>query len=93
MDLQGRLLIDEFVKQYPHSRSPLDKWAQETKKALWKNFPEIRQTFPSADYVAPFIVFNIGGNKFRLIALVIFKKGIVRVEQVLTHAQYDRWNP
>ena len=51
---------------------------------------ELRATFPSADTVGDLIVFNIGGNKYRLIASIHFNRGKVYVRHVLTHREYDR---
>lgn len=56
----------------------------------WKNFTDLRGTFSSADYVRPFVVFNVGGNKYRIIAEVFYSEDIVRISGVLTHAEYDR---
>jgi mRNA interferase HigB len=53
----------------------------------------MKKTIPSADYVAPYIVFNVGGNKYRIIALVKFPLKLVMVIKALTHEQYDRWKP
>jgi mRNA interferase HigB len=93
MELRGELLIDEFIEQYPRSKSPLTKWVKEVKEAHWKNFPELRKTYPSADYIAPYVIFNIGGNKFRMVAVVVFSAERVIVNRVMTHEQYNRWKP
>jgi mRNA interferase HigB len=58
--------------------------------ANFRNFDELRATFPSADTVDDLIVFNIGGNKYRLIASIHFNRGKVYVRHVLTHSEYDR---
>jgi mRNA interferase HigB len=93
MELRGQLIIDEFIKQYPRSEAPLNKWVKEVRAAHWKNFAQLRQTFPSADYVAPYVVFNIGGNKFRMVALVVFNEERATVIKIMTHSQYNRWKP
>ncbi|MGE4093428.1 MAG: type II toxin-antitoxin system HigB family toxin [Candidatus Binatia bacterium] len=54
------------------------------------NFDELRATFPSADAVGDLIVFNVGGNKYRLIASIHFNRGKVYVRHILTHSAYDR---
>lgn len=59
---------------------------------MWTNFAELRRDFPSADYVAPYVVFNIGGNKYRLIAKIEYLFGKVYIAHLFTHAEYDRWN-
>jgi mRNA interferase HigB len=58
--------------------------------AAWKNVVELRATFPSADLVDDEIVFNIGGNNFRLKAIVDFKAQKVLVTAVQTHSEYSR---
>jgi mRNA interferase HigB len=54
------------------------------------SFDDLRSTFPSADKVGELIVFNIGGNKYRLIVSIHFNRGKVYVRHVLTHAEYDK---
>jgi len=56
----------------------------------FENFIDLKRLFGSADYVKPYVVFNIGGNKYRLIGLVDYELGMVSIEHVLTHAEYDR---
>jgi mRNA interferase HigB len=53
-------------------------------------FSELRATFPSADKVGDLIVFNVGGNKYRLIASIHFNRGKVYIRHVLTHSEYDK---
>ncbi|NJR74911.1 MAG: type II toxin-antitoxin system HigB family toxin [Scytonema sp. CRU_2_7] len=55
-----------------------------------QNFVELRQLFPSADQVSHLTVFNIGGNNYRLIALVDYKYQKVFIRHVLTHAEYNK---
>jgi len=64
-------------------------WFTLARKATWKTFPELRVTFPSADLVGHHTVFNIGGNKFRLIAAIHYNTQKVFVRFVLTHKEYD----
>lgn len=56
----------------------------------FKNFAELRAAFPSADKVDDWIVFNIGGNKYRLLTSVHFNRGKVYIRHILTHQEYDR---
>ena len=56
----------------------------------YKHYNELKQTFGSADYVKPYTVFNISGNKYRLISLIAYATTTVGVENVLTHAEYDK---
>jgi len=58
----------------------------------WKHFPELKRTFPAADYApeSGTVIFNIGGNKYRLIARVDFEERILSVEAVMTHEDYEK---
>ena len=67
-------------------------WYRITNRAAWRNLTEARADFPSTDAVQPFTVFNIGGNRFRLIAVVKYQWQIVYIRQILTHREYDRGN-
>jgi mRNA interferase HigB len=58
----------------------------------FSNFAELKAFFPSADQVANKTVFNIGGNKYRLIAAFHYNRGRVYIRAILTHREYDRGN-
>jgi mRNA interferase HigB len=75
--------------------SPLDAWFRIAKKALWSNLAEVRRTFPTADAVGRWTVFNIKGNEYRLIVEINYVFGRIYIRNVLTHAEYDRgdWKP
>jgi mRNA interferase HigB len=89
----GRGTLEKFAKRHASARKSLAHWEKAVKAASWKNFADMRGTFRSADLVGGKTVFNIGGNNFRLIALVDFKAKTVLITDVLTHAEYDqqRW--
>ncbi len=59
----------------------------------FRHLMELREVIATADYVKPYTVFNISGNKYRLIAVVDYPLQTVSVEYVLTHKEYDelRW--
>jgi mRNA interferase HigB len=59
-------------------------------REIFSDFNALRDTFPSADYVDGLTVFNIGGNKYRLIASIHYNRRKVYIRNVLTHADYDR---
>jgi len=64
-----------------------------SEKTQWKTMADVRQDFPSADFVGgDRLVFNIGGNKYRLVCLVHFGRPTLFVLWVGTHAEYDRIN-
>jgi mRNA interferase HigB len=57
---------------------------------IFADFNKLRATFASADYVDGLTIFNIGGNKYRLIAAIHYNRHKVFVRAALTHAEYDR---
>jgi len=85
----GRERIEAFARKHPDSRSALKSWTQAMEPNSFKHFLELRRTFGSAHYVRPYTVFDIAGNKYRLIGLVDYSLESVAVEHVLTHREYD----
>jgi mRNA interferase HigB len=83
-----RLLV--FGEKHPDTESALDHWYLVMKRTDFSSLVELRQAFPHADQVGKLIVFNIGGNKARLITAIHFNTKRVFIRQVLTHAEYDR---
>jgi mRNA interferase HigB len=93
-----RLPLLEFGNKWPAAAVPLDAWYRATLNADWRNFGQLKATFGSADQAKvasgqTICIFDIGGNKFRLIAFVSYAKSKVYVLRVLTHKEYDsnRW--
>lgn len=82
--------IVEFGKTLKAAVQPLDDWYRVTKRADWKNLAEVQAMFPHADLVGTCVVFNIGGNKFRLITRVFFQTRKVYIVLILTHKEYDK---
>ena len=93
MRISGLGIIHRFIRRHPESAKALARWIETVKMARWSTMMDIRETFGSADWVKGLVVFNIGGNKFRLIAKVEFGERLVVIINVLTHAEYDRWLP
>jgi mRNA interferase HigB len=83
--------LHSFAKKHSNARKPLASWTDVTKAAAWKSFAQVRETFRSADYVKEQVVFDIGGNNYRLISSIDYATQRVYVLEVMTHAEYDRW--
>jgi mRNA interferase HigB len=79
-----------FWAKHPAAKNPLQAWFTRTRRAEWDSFEDVKADFGSADQVGRLTVFDIGGNKYRLIAHIHFNRGKVYVRQVLTHANYDK---
>jgi len=85
-----RKRLVEFAQKYPNAESALDHWYRIVKRTNFDSFAELRKTFPSVDQVGKFTVFNIDGNKARLIAAIHFNRKIIYIRHVLTHKEYDK---
>ena len=84
-------LLNNFVQSHADSATALNRWVKEVQQAQWKSHRELKLTFPSADYVKNGrYVFNIKGNSYRLVAVVIFIGGIMNIRFIGTHAEYDK---
>jgi mRNA interferase HigB len=90
MLIAGRKIVDKAAKRHADWRVSLITWARVVSEAGWTCSSDIQQTFNTADPVGNYVIFNIAGNKARLVAIVNFSEKRVTVKQVLSHAEYDR---
>lgn len=91
MVILSKGFLNQFIEKYPSAGKAVWKWYQEAKVADWANFSELKKTFGSADYADDgLVIFNVGGNKYRIIARVIFKTRTLFIKFIGTHAQYDK---
>lgn len=82
--------IWEAKKKYIAHANVLDGWYRIMRKNHFNNFAELKQVFGSVDKVGDLYVFNVGGNKLRLIANVHFNRQKIYIRHVLTHKEYDK---
>ena len=87
--------LREFMRQYPDAYGPLLSWVSIMRRGRWENIDQLKRTFPTADGVAvksrrTVTVFNVRGNKYRLITAIHCNKQRVYVMRFLTHAEYDK---
>jgi mRNA interferase HigB len=82
------------LKEYAHSHNDcsdsLDSWYKIASKSNWSNLIQVQSVFPSAEAVGNFTVFNIKGNKYRLIVSIDYQRQLIYIKYVLTHAEYDK---
>ncbi len=91
MRVISRKTLRDFYERHADSKAPLEAWFHEAKAALWKTPKDISARYPSADFLpGNRVVFDIGGNHYRLVARIHYNTGIVFVRFVGTHAAYDR---
>jgi len=97
MRLIARKMLERFGQKHPKARAPLLRWYGAVNEAEWTNFGQVRAVFPHADQVRTasgrtVTVFNVGGNKFRLVTAIHYNRQIVYVMRVYTHKEYDATN-
>lgn len=90
MHVISRKRLKEAALRHPELEPALDAWFRIAKKAAWRSLQDVRATLASADAVDRFTVFNIKGNKYRLITEINYRFQRLYVRHVLTHAEYDQ---
>lgn len=91
MHIISRSLLREFSQKHPQAKGLLDAWYAEVKRAEWKSFSDVKAVYGSADVVTGNrVVFDIGGNKYRLVVKIAYQCAKVYVRFVGTHAAYDK---
>lgn len=91
MHIITRMRLTEFSRKHGDARSPLHEWARIMRRKRYVSHLEVRRDFPLADFIGPRkAVFNIGGNKYRLVVDMRYDLGRVYIRHVVTHAEYDR---
>lgn len=94
MNVVALRTLRAFWAKHPAAKAPLTAWYAIVKAAEWKSPQDIRDQFNSADFVGDNrVIFDIGGNKFRLVARVSYTFKQVLVKFVGTHNEYDRIDP
>ncbi|MBN3907650.1 MAG: type II toxin-antitoxin system HigB family toxin [Nostoc sp. NMS1] len=90
MHVISRKKLRQFCQKHADCCEALDDWYITASKADWGNLLEVQTIYPQAEAVSKFIVFNIKGNKYRLIASINYEKQVIYIKYVLTHAEYDK---
>lgn len=92
MRLVGVGILDEAQKRHAEAAKRLVAWRAEvgSRTTVWRSFHDVRERYPKTDKVGERYVFDIGGNRYRLIAKINFAAGVVVVRWFGTHAEYDK---
>lgn len=90
MHIISRKPLQEFCQIHADSCEALYDWVQTASKAKWTNLIEVQTVYPKAEAVSNFTVFNIKGNKYRLITSINYEKQVIYIKYVVTHANYDK---
>ncbi len=89
MHVIAKPALIEFWAKYPDAENPLQAWYHTMESEVFIDFNDLRATFASADYVDGLTVFNIGGNKYRLITAIHYNRHKIFIRAVLTHTEYN----
>lgn len=91
MRVIAKKALVQYFTQHPDAETALSEWYHKTENAHWENFAQVKETFNSADNVGnKRIVFNIKGNQYRLIAIVLFRTQTVYIRFIGTHKEYNQ---
>lgn len=83
--------IREFIAREPRSADAIWHWVDAVEAAAWDNPGDLKANFASASFVGDLTVFNVGGNKYRILVFVHFRQQIVYIKKIGTHKEYDKW--
>jgi mRNA interferase HigB len=83
----------EYYEKHKETKSQLEAWYHEVKNAEWKNTQEIKEKYRSASIIGGnIVVFNIKGNKYRLVTKINYQMKIVYIKLIGTHKEYNKIN-
>ena len=84
-------VLRDFIEIHPHAKDPINNWYRLATQADWGSFHEMKEMFNSVDAVGKDrYVFNIKGNDYRIVALILFRVRTIFIRFVGTHAEYDK---
>jgi mRNA interferase HigB len=92
MRVISRRALRDFWDLHPTAAGPLAAWFRLIERSRFADFSTLKRTFGAADYVAPFTVFDVGGNKYRIVTAIHYNRERVYVRHVFTHPEYDQWS-
>lgn len=92
MTVAGRQLIEKFIRKHANSKASLSAWLDEAEEAEWETPQDIKDRYRSADFLSGNrVIFDIGGNNYRLMVLVRYRNGMLLIQKIGTHAEYSKW--
>lgn len=92
MNILGRIILSTFKAAHADASSQIDAWEAEVEAASWGKPADIKARYSSASFLPEnHVVFNIKGNKYRLLVQITYKSRIVLVKRAGTHQEYMKW--
>lgn len=90
MRVISRKILRRFWDKHPNARQPLQAWYADVKQANWKRPSDIKATYQTASFISNNrVIFNIKGNKYRIVIVIEYRFGIVYIRFVGSHQEYD----
>ncbi len=91
MDVISRQKIYEYIEKHTDAEDALLSWHQEASHANWRKPQDIKNKYRSASFLSNnMVIFNIKGNKYRLVAKIAYNTQTVLIKWIGTHAEYDK---
>ncbi|MFJ7438075.1 type II toxin-antitoxin system HigB family toxin [Methylorubrum thiocyanatum] len=84
--------LTDFAAKHPMAAVPLQDWRTVVEASFFESFADLRKAFRTVDVVGKYHVFDIGGNKYRIVAAIHFNGQRLYIRHVFTHKEYDQWN-
>lgn len=94
MRITRKTRLTEFCEKHPEATAAIQNWYTVASAAITSNYAELKKTFNSADYVGKphkVVIFDVGGQSYRIVAIVHFQNQRIDILHVFTHAEYSKW--
>jgi len=91
MKLLGKKVLYDFKKRHADARSQIDAWELEVEEAKWSTPHDLKKRYSRASFINKQVVFDICGDKYRLLTRIDYANEIVFVKKAGTHKEYDKW--
>jgi mRNA interferase HigB len=93
MKIRNKELLTKYAFKHANIRNSLQNWINYVEEVEWKSHHELKYDYPLADYVGnKRYVFNIQGNNYRIVVIVLFIEGYLKIRFIGTHAEYNKIN-
>ena len=91
MEIRNKELLNKYAIKHVSVKNSLQRWIDIVEESYWKSHNDLKLAFPSVDYVGNGrYIFNIQGNNHRLVVIILFVGGYLKIRFIGTHAEYDK---
>lgn len=92
MRVVSNKILKDFAAKHPAANDPLQDWRKIAEATIFTSYSNLRSSFKATDRVGDYYVFDIGGNKYRIVTAIHFNTQMLFIRYVFTHKEYDAWN-